>query len=70
MGRLGDEDAAKREGIEPFEFQLAEKFGCTVRELRERIDEREYLHWHRYYGVKAQNEEMAAAEADARARRR
>lgn len=57
---LGDEDAGAREGIVPFEFQLADRLRCTVRELRERLDEREYLHWHRYLSVEAQSKELAA----------
>lgn len=66
---LGDEDAGERESIRPFDFELAERLRCTVRELGERIDEREYLHWHRYFQVKAQSQEMAIAEAEARGRR-
>lgn len=54
----------------PFEFQLAELLRCTVAELRGRISQREFMHWSRYLAVKAQNEEMEIARAEARSRGR
>jgi hypothetical protein len=65
---LGDEDAAAREGIHPFDFVLAARLHCTVEELHQRMSQREWLHWSRYLAVKAQNEEMADAAAAARMR--
>lgn len=44
--------------------------GCTVAELHNRMSALEWMQWHRYLAVKAQNEEMDAARAAAAARAR
>jgi len=65
---LGDEDAAAREGINPFDFQLAAMLHRTVAELHATLSQREWLHWTRYVAVRQQNQEMADAAAAARMR--
>ncbi|HET6344614.1 MAG TPA: hypothetical protein VFH51_06760 [Myxococcota bacterium] len=62
---LGDEDAAEREGIRPFDFQLARTLGRTVAELGE-MNEREYLHWNRFLAVEASQQELEHKAANAR----
>lgn len=42
-----------------FDFYLAEKLGCTVRELHKRLSAEEWMQWGVYYGRKAQARELA-----------
>lgn len=48
------------------DFVLAEKLGCTVAELRERMSAMEWMQWGRYLAVKAQTRELEAKAAAAR----
>lgn len=41
-----------------FEHFLAVKLGMTVRELRERMDQAEFVHWATYYARIAQQIEL------------
>lgn len=46
-----------------FEFFLAQKLAMTVDELRDRMSNQEFTHWHIYYGRKAQRDELELAKA-------
>ena len=46
-----------------FEHYLAVKLGMTVRELRERMDQGEYVRWSMYYARIAQQEELRQLQA-------
>lgn len=65
---LGDEDAAARAGIHPLDFVLARMIGCTVSELHERMDMREWVYWSRFLAVERQSQELAEKAAAARMR--
>lgn len=65
---LGDEDAASRSGIHPHDFVLARMIGCTVAELHDRMDMREWVYWSRFLAVERQSQELAEKAATARIR--
>lgn len=51
-----------------FEHFLAEKLSMTVTELRQRMPQAEFIRWHVYYGRKAQQAQLRAAQAQAQRR--
>lgn len=70
MGRQRSTPKAFLEGGElAAEFYLAHQLRMTVRELRERMSQDEFVMWTRYFAVKAQTEELEAKAAAARAGR-
>lgn len=46
-----------------FEFYLADRMGCTVGELRERMPAAEYVGWCVFHSRKAQRQELEALKA-------
>lgn len=46
-----------------FEFFLAAELGMTVARLRAEMSNGEYVYWTRYYGRKAQREELERLKA-------
>lgn len=49
----------ERESPARFEFFLAERLHMTVGELRERMSAAEFLQWGIYYGIRAQEIQIA-----------
>ncbi len=48
------------------EFYVAWQLRMTVAELRDRMDNREFLWWTRFFAVKAQTEDLQAKAAAAK----
>lgn len=51
---------------EEFDYMLARDLGMTVARLRAELSNDEYVSWSVYYGRRAQRQELAIKEAEAR----
>lgn len=65
MRRRRQPKALVTDGALLFDFYLAEKLGRTVDELHRTVSQAEWVYWHQYFALQAQQMELERKKAGA-----